>query len=201
VRRRRILDPIGLPLDFKYGGGHERAEAVTFRSYDPSVYGRCDAFAVAGCAGGRPLTEQTRAGETEAGVELRQRMARLIGGYQLSAAIGAVARLGVADALASGPAEPQDLAARVGADARSLERILRALNDAGLLTELDDGRIALTALGELLRSDAPMSARRAAIASTEEWRWRAYGHLTHSARTGEPGFPLGAWVAIGSRRG
>ena len=188
-------------MDFKYGGGHERAEAVTFRSYDPSVYGRCDAFAVAGCAGGRPLTEQTRAGETEAGVELRQRMARLIGGYQLSAAIGAVARLGVADALASGPAEPQDLAARVGADARSLERILRALNDAGLFTELDDGRIALTALGELLRSDAPMSARRATIASTEEWRWRAYGHLTHSARTGEPGFPLGAWVAIGSRRG
>lgn len=32
--------------------------------------------------------------------------------------------------------------------------------------------------------------RRAAIASTEEWRWRAYGHLTHSVRTGKPGFPL-----------
>ena len=35
-----------------------------------------------------------------------------------------------------------------------------------------------------------MSARRGAIASTEEWRWRAYGHLTHSVRTGEPGFRL-----------
>jgi ubiquinone/menaquinone biosynthesis C-methylase UbiE/DNA-binding transcriptional ArsR family regulator len=145
---------------------------------------------VAGCAGGRPLSEQTRAGEAEAGVELRQRMARLIGGYQLSAAIGAVARLGVADALAAGPIGPQELAARVGADARSLGRILRVLADAGLFTKLDDGRIALTALGELLRSDAPMSARRAAIASTEEWRWRAYGHLTHSVRSGEPGFAL-----------
>jgi DNA-binding transcriptional ArsR family regulator len=156
-----------------------------------------DAFAVAGCAGGRPLTEQTREGDVEAEVELRQRMARLIGGYQLSAAIGAVARLGVADALASGPAEPQDLAARVGADARSLERILRALEDAGLFTKLDDGRIALTALGELLHSDVPESARRAAIASTEEWRWRAYGHLTHSVRTGEPGFRLARLRAVG----
>jgi len=38
--------------------------------------------------------------------------------------------------------------------------------------------------------DTDSDARRGAIASTEEWRWRAYGHLTHSARTGEPGFPL-----------
>ena len=75
-------------------------------------------------------------------------------------------------------------------DARSLERVLRALEDAGLFTRLEDGRIALTALGELLRSDVPGSARRGAIASTEEWRWRAYGHLTHSVRTGEPGFRL-----------
>ncbi len=143
-----------------------------------------------GCAGNRPVTEQTRTGEVEAGVELRQRMARLIGGYQLSAAIGAIARLGVADALAAGPIDLQNLAARVGADARSLERLLRALEDAGLFTKLDDGRIGLTVLGELLRSDVPASARRGAIASTEEWRWRAYGHLTHSVRTGEPGFPL-----------
>jgi len=124
----------------------------------------------------------------EGEAELRQRMARLIGGYQLSAAIGAVARLGVADALAASPAEPQELAVRVGADQLSLERVLRVLEDAGLFARLEDGRIALTALGELLRSDVPGSARRGAIASTEEWRWRAYGHLTHSVRTGEPGF-------------
>ena len=124
----------------------------------------------------------------ESEAELRRRMASLIGGYQLSAAIGAVARLGVADALATAPLQPRQLAARVGADPRSLERVLRALEDAGLFTNLEDGRIALTALGELLRSDVAWSARRGAIASTEEWRWRAYGHLTHSVRTGQPGF-------------
>ncbi len=53
--------------------------------------------------GGTSLTDGTRDGEAQ----LRQRMAGLIGGYQLSAALGAVARLGVADALAAGPAEPQ----------------------------------------------------------------------------------------------
>lgn len=136
------------------------------------------------------MTEDAGAGEAEAGAELRQRMASLIGGYQLSAAIGALARLGVADELAGGPVAARDLARRVGADALSLERVLRTLEDVGLFMRLDDGRIALTPLGELLRSDVPASARRGAIASTEEWRWRAYGHLTHSIRTGEPGFRL-----------
>ena len=116
--------------------------------------------------------------------ELRQRMTALIGGYQLSAAIGAVARLGVADVLAHGPAKPRRLAECVGADLQSLERVLRVLEDTGLFTSFEDGRIALTPLGELLRGDVPGSARRGAIASTEEWRWRAYGHLTHSVRTG-----------------
>ena len=145
----------------------------------------------------RPLLVTGRSGcETMPGrppmteSDLHQRMARLIGGYQVSAAIGAVARLGVADALASGPRDPRDLAAQVGADTRSLARVLRALEDTGLFERLDDGRVALTALGALLRGDVPASARRAAIASTEEWRWRAYAHLTHSARTGEPGFRL-----------
>ena len=132
--------------------------------------------------------------------EARQRMAHLIGGYQLSAAIGAVARLGVADALTGGPMAVPELAARVGADPLALGRVLRALQDTALFTTLEDGRIGLTPLGELLRSDVPGSAGRAAIASTEEWRWRAYGHLTHSVRTGTPGFRVahgcGLWTYL-----
>ncbi len=46
---------------------------------------------------------------------------------------------------------------------------------------------ALTALGHLLRADAPGSLRRYAVVSTEPWRWYAYGHLTHTLQTGEPG--------------
>lgn len=117
-----------------------------------------------------------------------RRLAEIINGYQLSAAVGAIARLGIADALAEGPASPDGLAARLGADGRSLARLLEATLEAGILEARDDGRYALTPLGQLLRADVEGSLRRLAIVSTDEWRWRAYGHLTHAVRTGEPGF-------------
>ena len=119
---------------------------------------------------------------------LGRRMFELVNGYQVSAAIGAVARLGVADCLAAGPAHLREVASRVGADARALERVVRLLTDVGVFEQLDDGRVGLTALGGVLRADAPGSVRRAAIVVGEEWHWRAYGHLVHSVRTGEPGF-------------
>jgi hypothetical protein len=114
-------------------------------------------------------------------------MNRLLCGFQTSAAIGAVASLGVADALASAPANSTDLAQSLGVDARSLERVLLALTDEGIFERLSDGRFALTPFGETLRSDVLGSMRRAAILWTEEWHWRAYGHFTASVRTGEAG--------------
>ena len=39
-----------------------------------------------------------------------------------------------------------------------------------------------------MRSDVEGSLCRLAIVSTDEWRWRAYGELTHVLRTGEPDF-------------
>ncbi len=117
-----------------------------------------------------------------------RRLAELINGYQASAAIGALARLGVADALAQGPRSVSELARGVGADERALARLLAATLDLGLFAVDDDGRYRLGELGELLRSDAPGSMRRFAVVSTEDWRWAAYGRLDHTLRTGEPGF-------------
>ena len=124
----------------------------------------------------------------EDGRMLGQRMVELLAGYQVSAAIGAVARLGVADCLSAGPAHVSEVALRVGADTRALERVVRLLTDAGLFEQLDDRRVGLTALGAMLRDDVPGSARRGAIVVSEEWHWRAYGHLIHSLRSGEPAF-------------
>lgn len=118
---------------------------------------------------------------------LSHRMNQLLCGFQISAAIGAVARLGVADALAGALARSAELAERLGADDRSLARVLRALTDVGVFEELADGRFALTALGETLRSDVPGSMRKPALLWTEEWHWRAYGLFTSSVRTGEAG--------------
>jgi len=115
-------------------------------------------------------------------------LAELIGGYQKSAAIGALARLGFADAVAEAPGTSGELAARVGARADVLARLLDAIIDVGLFTRDDGGRYHLSALGELLRTEVPGSLRRYAIVSTEDWRWYAYAHLSDTLQTGEPGF-------------
>lgn len=116
------------------------------------------------------------------------RLTELLSGYQTSAAIGAVARLGVADALAEGAMSAQELAPRLGADAPALARVLAALREQGIFEADGKGRYGLTPLGELLRSDIRGSARRGAAVGTAEWCWRAYGYLDHSLRTGEAGF-------------
>ena len=117
-----------------------------------------------------------------------RRLADLIGGYQVSATIGAFARLGLPDALAEGPATAGELALRLGAHEDALARLLEATLDVGLFALGDDGRYRLAALGDLLRSDVPGSQWRYAIVATEDWRWYAYGHLAHTLQTGEPGF-------------
>jgi DNA-binding transcriptional ArsR family regulator/precorrin-6B methylase 2 len=118
----------------------------------------------------------------------RRRLTDLIGGYQASAVIGALARLDVADALAAGPLSGDDLAGSTGADPRALARLLDATLSLGLVTRDEDGRYRLTESGELLRADAEGSLKRLAVVSTEDWRWAAYGRLDHALRTGEPGF-------------
>lgn len=133
----------------------------------------------------------------EARLARRRRLVELINGYEISAAIGAVARLGVPDALAAGPLSAAEIAGRVDADAHALERVLRSLANLDLFERSAEGGFGLTATGELLRSDVPESVRMAAIISTEEWLWRPYGQFTHSLRTGEPAFlpahGLGFW--------
>lgn len=117
-----------------------------------------------------------------------RRLSELIGGYQASAAIGAFARLGVADVLGDDAVTSAELAARLGAHEGALARLLQATLDVGLFTADDQGRYRLTALGRQLRADAPGSMRRYAIVATEDWRWNAYCHLDRTLRTGEPGF-------------
>ena len=125
-----------------------------------------------------PQTDRAAAG---------RRLIEMINGYQASAAIGALARLGAADALADGPLVTAELAQRIGADEKTLVRLLGVADGWGLFTLQDDGRVVVTEWGELLRDDVPGSLKRLAIVSTEDWRWDSYGRLAHTLRTGEPG--------------
>lgn len=113
---------------------------------------------------------------------------RLVNGYQVTQAIHVAAALGIADLLGDGPRASDELAAQTGAHAPSLHRVLRALAGVGVLHEDDDGRFALTPVGECLRTDAsePVGGWASYVGAPSHWQ--SWGALLHAVRTGENAF-------------
>lgn len=105
-------------------------------------------------------------------------------------AVHAAAELGVADALADGPASAAEVATRLQTHPDATRRLLEALSVLELVRRDAQG-YALTELGEFLRSDAPSSRRAWARLMGGEQVWRAWGQLTRCVRTGEPAFAVG----------
>ena len=106
-----------------------------------------------------------------------------------SQAITVAAQLGVADALSNGPLPIDELAARVGADADALRRLLRALVSKGIFVHRHDGRYGLNSLARTLRSDAPISMTWAAQfygSAEQRERWTL---MVDSIRTGRTVVP------------
>ncbi|WP_447007908.1 methyltransferase [Saccharothrix isguenensis] len=109
-------------------------------------------------------------------------------GYLFSAALRAVAALGVADHLTGGPRPVAELAEAVGADALNLYRALRLLATRDVFAEDDAGRFALTPAAELLRTDVPSSFRAAVLMLTDKTFWLPAGELEEAVRTGTSPF-------------
>jgi hypothetical protein len=123
-------------------------------------------------------------------------MEMIIGAWRAQG-IAVAAELKVADALADGPLTADELARRVGADPDALARLMRALISEGIFSRRGDGRFALNALGETLRSDAPMSmAGMARLVGHPGYREHWSG-LLDAVRTGEAVPPklrgMGGW--------
>jgi predicted transcriptional regulator len=114
-------------------------------------------------------------------------MTRMLTSYWISQALHVSAQLCVADLLKEGPQSAARLAEATGTHARSLYRLLRALASEGVFIEDEQGRFALTPLGECLRSDAPNSQRSMAIMNGEE-HYRCWGELLYSVQTGQTAF-------------
>jgi O-methyltransferase domain len=106
--------------------------------------------------------------------------------YTIAFTIRAIADLGIADHLASGPRGLADLAAATATHAPSLQRALRALVGPGVFAEPEPDVFELTALGQPLRSDHPLSMRAAFTLSQPEIA--AWAHLDYSIRTGNAAF-------------
>lgn len=115
-------------------------------------------------------------------------MRQLTMGALVSQAISVIARLGVADVLATGPRHIDEIAQGVGAHSSALYRVLRALGDVGVVAELDTRQFALTPLGELLRSDVPGSLRGWATMVGMPFHRYPWTDLYETVQTGESAF-------------
>jgi hypothetical protein len=118
-------------------------------------------------------------------------LTEMITGSLGSQAVYVAAQLGIADLLAAGPKNVDELALAAEADAPSLYRVLRALASFGVFQEHDNQVFSLTPTGELLRSDSPRSLRDLAIFMGEDWHWRVWGRTLYSVRTGKA-----AWAQV-----
>lgn len=115
-------------------------------------------------------------------------LVQLIFGKCLAMAISVVAKLRIADILADGPKTVDDLATRTRTHAPSLYRVLRPLAAVGVFAEQADRRLALTPMGEYLRTGVKGSLRGIADYCGSDWSWRAWGNLLETVRTGSTAF-------------
>ncbi len=105
-------------------------------------------------------------------------------------ALGAAAELGVADALAGGPLPTEALAARIGADADALARLLRLLTSLGYFMDAGgngSGPWRNNATSELLRAGHPDSMRDWVLFLGSDWMGTIWNELPTSVRTGGSG--------------
>jgi hypothetical protein len=102
--------------------------------------------------------------------------------------VHAIARLGIAERLASGPASADELASGLGLNAEALYRVLRLLCGYGLFIEDRDRRFTLSRIGEKLRPDVPGSAHAMLVYNGQRWQTEPYAQAEFTLRTGRPAF-------------
>ena len=116
------------------------------------------------------------------------RMVNMLSAHVLAQSLYVAAQLGLADLLAGGAKHVDELAGATGADAPSLQRLLRMLAGEGVFREVRAGEFALTPLGDTLRSDSPDSVLDRALYLGAPEAWAAWGDFRHSVMTGGSAF-------------
>ena len=116
-----------------------------------------------------------------------EQLMQFILGKWISKPIYVAAALGIADHLADGPLQSDELAERCKVHPASLYRLLRALAAVGIFSEGAHRSFGLTPMAECLRSD-----RLGPIAMMFHSRWHdnAWDQLLPSVKSGIPAFEL-----------
>ncbi|MEU6944725.1 methyltransferase [Streptomyces sp. NPDC046316] len=135
---------------------------------------------------GRPLASAGEARQTGEH-QPAETLLWLLTGAWTTQALAACARLRLPEVMNRHTgADSAELARAVGADPQSLATLLRYLAMLGVVSEGHDG-FRLTAVGALLDSEAPGSMRALALMYGGPF-YQSFAHLTHTVRTGQPGF-------------
>lgn len=113
---------------------------------------------------------------------------QLATGHYMSRALFLAAKLGIADLLKDGPRHHNELAKATGTHAPSLNRVMRLLVSAGVFTEEETGKFALTPVGECLRTGVPESARAMVMLFAGDRVSESWKDLEYCVRTGEPAY-------------
>ncbi|ONI84516.1 hypothetical protein ALI144C_14870 [Actinosynnema sp. ALI-1.44] len=113
------------------------------------------------------------------------RLLEVMTGAWRTQAVAVAASLRLADHLAVGRSVA-DISADLGLHRDSLHRLLRYLTSLGVL-RTDGGTFTLTALGELLRTDASNSLQPLAVLYGDSF-YQSFGQLEQAVRTGRESF-------------
>jgi len=133
-----------------------------------------------------PLHAEVKgAGHADAANAVMQ-VVQLATGFWFSRCLQAIAEIGVADILSDEPQSAAELAQAVGANADSLNRVLRLLSSQGIFAFVD-GRYCHTPLSRALRADHPHSLRSYVRFVGSPLFWDSYREMEHVIRTGNTG--------------
>jgi O-methyltransferase domain/Dimerisation domain len=127
-------------------------------------------------------------------------MVQLLSGFQVSQALYAAAKIGIADRLVDGALPVERLAADLDCDPLALSRLVRTLASLGVFTESDQGAYGLTPLGATLISDSEGSMRDLALMWMET-HYAPFAGLLDTVRSGRSAAtehyrqPFFAWLA------
>ncbi|MEV0612486.1 methyltransferase [Nonomuraea sp. NPDC050404] len=112
----------------------------------------------------------------------------LIRGVWRFAALYALVRLEVPQALKEGPRSAEELARHCGAEPAMLARVLRSAAGLGLLRSASPGAYELTETGAVLLPDHPRSLHPGVLTTADPAMMYALMTLTETVRTGEQAF-------------
>ncbi|MDO0926682.1 class I SAM-dependent methyltransferase [Streptomyces sp. TG1A-8] len=115
-----------------------------------------------------------------------QKLFEMMAGFKATAVLRAGVELGVFDALAKGPADAAEVAARLGTDPRGTRLLLGALAALGLLQGRDDWYELAAGAEDLLVSSSPQYCGGITAVASSQGEWEALGQLARTVREGTP---------------